>query len=47
MRTALVQLLSDSESVLVGAGYAWAALMFALGALNIVIALTLPFRVWA
>ena len=36
-----------SESVLVGAGYAWAALMFALGALNIVIALTLPFRVWA
>jgi intracellular septation protein A len=35
------------ESVLVGSGYAWAALMFALGALNIVIALTLPFRVWA
>jgi intracellular septation protein A len=36
-----------SESVLVGSGYAWAALMFALGALNIAIALTLPFRVWA
>jgi intracellular septation protein A len=35
------------ESVLVGAGYAWAALMFFLGALNIVIAVTLPFRVWA
>jgi intracellular septation protein A len=35
------------ESVLLAAGYAWAALMFALGALNIVIALTLPFRVWA
>ena len=35
------------ESVLVGAGYAWAALMFALGALNIVIAVTLPFAVWA
>jgi len=35
------------ESVFVGAGYAWAALMFALGALNIVIAVTLPFGVWA
>jgi intracellular septation protein len=35
------------ESILVAAGYAWAALMFALGALNIFIALTLPFRVWA
>ena len=35
------------EAVLVGAGYAWAALMFALGALNIIIAVTLPFRVWA
>jgi intracellular septation protein A len=35
------------ESVLVGAGYAWAALMFFLGALNLVIAVTLPFRVWA
>jgi len=35
------------ESVLVSAGYAWAALMFTLGALNLVIALTLPFRVWA
>lgn len=35
------------ESVLVGSGYAWAALMFALGVLNIVIALTLPFNIWA
>jgi intracellular septation protein len=35
------------ESILLGAGYAWAALMFALGALNIVIAVTLPFKVWA
>jgi intracellular septation protein A len=35
------------DSVLVISGYAWAALMFALGALNIVIALTLPFGVWA
>jgi len=35
------------QSVLVGSGYAWAALMFALGALNIVIAMTLPFWVWA
>ena len=35
------------ESILVGAGYAWAALMFGLSALNIVIALTLPFGVWA
>src|SRR5436305_986904 len=35
------------ESVLVGAGYAWAALMFVLGALNIVIAVTLPFKIWA
>jgi intracellular septation protein len=35
------------EPVLIGAGYAWAALMLGLGALNIVVALTLPFRVWA
>jgi intracellular septation protein A len=35
------------EPVLVASGYAWAALMFALGALNIVIALTQPFGVWA
>jgi intracellular septation protein A len=35
------------ESILVSAGYAWAGLMFVLGALNVVIALTLPFRVWA
>src|SRR5215467_3580957 len=36
-----------AESVLVASGYAWAALMFALGALNIVIAMTLQFRVLA
>lgn len=36
-----------SESVLVGAGYAWAALMCGLGTLNIIIAVTLPFAVWA
>jgi intracellular septation protein len=35
------------ESILVAAGYAWAALMFALGALNGVIAVALPFAVWA
>ena len=35
------------ESVLVVSGYAWAALMFFLGALNIAIAWTLPFKVWA
>lgn len=35
------------ESVLVVSGYAWAALMFALGTLNLVIALTLPFEIWA
>jgi intracellular septation protein len=35
------------ESVLVGSGYAWATLMFALGALNIIIVVTLPFAVWA
>jgi intracellular septation protein A len=35
------------EPVLVTSGYAWAALMFTLGALNIAVALTLPFSVWA
>jgi intracellular septation protein len=35
------------DSVLVTSGYAWAALMFTLGALNIVIALTLSFAIWA
>jgi intracellular septation protein len=34
-------------SILVTSGYAWAVLMFTLGALNIVVALTLPFSVWA
>jgi intracellular septation protein A len=35
------------EGILVASGYAWAALMFTLGALNIVVALTLPFSIWA
>jgi intracellular septation protein A len=35
------------ERVLVASGYAWAALMFVLSVLNIVVALTLPFGVWA
>jgi intracellular septation protein A len=35
------------ESVPVVSGYAWAALMFGLGVLNIAVALTLPFSVWA
>ncbi len=35
------------EPVLVASGYAWVALMFALGSLNIVVALTLTFGVWA
>jgi intracellular septation protein len=35
------------ESVLVGAGYAWAVLMCGLGTLNIIITVTLPFAVWA
>jgi intracellular septation protein len=36
-----------SEPVIVAAGYAWAALMFVLGALNLFIALTLSFKIWA
>ena len=36
-----------SEGVMVNAGYAWAALMIGLAALNLVIATTLEFRVWA
>jgi intracellular septation protein len=35
------------ESIITGTGYVWAALMFTLGALNLVVALTLPFRIWA
>ena len=35
------------ESVMVTAGYAWAALMFALGFVNLVIATGFSFRVWA
>ena len=35
------------ESVMVAAGYAWAALMFALGFVNLIIATGFSFRVWA
>lgn len=35
------------ESVMVTAGYAWAALMFVLGLVNLVIATGFSFRVWA
>jgi intracellular septation protein len=38
---------SIAESVLVGAGYAGAALMRGLGTLNMIIAVTLAFAVWA
>ena len=34
-------------SVMVGAGYGWSALMFVLGALNLVVALTVTFPAWA
>ena len=34
-------------SVMVAAGYAWSALMFVLGALNLVVALTMSFAAWA
>ncbi len=35
------------ESVMVRAGYAWAALMFVLGILNLIIATGFSFRAWA
>lgn len=35
------------ERAMVSAGYAWAALMIALGVLNLIIATTFDFRVWA
>lgn len=35
------------ESVMVAAGYAWAALMFVLGLVNLIIATGFSFRVWA
>lgn len=35
------------ESVMVTAGYAWAALMFVLGLVNLIIATGFSFRVWA
>ena len=34
-------------NVMVVSGYAWAALMFVLGALNLIIALTMSFQAWA
>jgi intracellular septation protein len=34
-------------AVMVGAGYAWAALMILLGAINLVVALTMSFAAWA
>src|SRR6266436_7960418 len=43
-------LLMPMGAPVMGAGYNppfWAALMFVLGALNIIIAVTLPFGVWA
>jgi intracellular septation protein A len=33
--------------LVVGAGYAWAALMFCLGVINLVVAFTLPLWVWS
>jgi intracellular septation protein len=35
------------QSVMVYAGYAWAALMFVLGAINLVVATTMSFQAWA
>lgn len=35
------------ESVMVAAGYAWAAMMFVLGLVNLIIATGFSFRVWA
>jgi intracellular septation protein len=35
------------ERVLIGCGYAWAALMFVLGALNLYVAARYSFEVWA
>ena len=35
------------ETVIIGAGYAWAGLMFVLGATNLVIATQFDIRVWA
>jgi intracellular septation protein A len=34
-------------SVMVMTGYAWAALMFALGAINLIVATTMSFQAWA
>jgi intracellular septation protein len=34
-------------SVMVISGYAWAALMFLLGALNLLVATTMSFQAWA
>ena len=35
------------SSVIVKVGYAWAGLMFLLGALNVFIAVTMSFQAWA
>jgi intracellular septation protein A len=35
------------EGVMVAAGYAWAALLFVLGLVNLIIATGFSFRVWA
>ena len=34
-------------SVMIYAGYAWAALMFVLGAINLFVATTMSFQAWA
>jgi intracellular septation protein len=35
------------KRVTVGAGYAWAALMFGLGAINVFVAMAMSFKAWA
>jgi intracellular septation protein len=35
------------QSVMVTAGYGWAALMFVLGAINLIVATTMSFQAWA
>ncbi len=38
---------SIAKPVLVAAGYAWAGLMFVLGAANVIVALSMSFQTWA
>jgi intracellular septation protein len=38
---------SIARPVLVAAGYAWAGLMFVLGAANVIVALSMSFQAWA